>query len=68
MKIDKKTVFSDIKVGDTFWDGCRLFLKIGTYYTINENRYSAVNLETGSLIDFYDDDVVVPANVKIVCA
>lgn len=68
MKIDKKAVFSDIKVGDTFWDGYQLFLKIGTYYTINENRYSAVNLETGSLIDFYDDDVIVPANVKIVYA
>lgn len=66
MKIDKKAVFSDIKVGDTFWVGNQLFLKIGTYYTINKNRYTAVNLENGALIDVYDNDVIVPANVVIV--
>lgn len=66
MKIDKKAIFSDIKVGDTFWVGNQLFLKIGIYYTTNKNRYTAVNLETGALIDVHNDDVIVPANVVIV--
>lgn len=70
MKIDalsaNATVFSDIKVGDAFWVGKRLYLKIGTYLTVSENRYTAVNIETGSLIDIYDDDVIIPAKVRVV--
>lgn len=62
MKIIKKALsFKDLEIGDLFMWEDELYLKIGLFtFPVDEKQpYNAVHLNSGEIISFEDDDLIV---------